>query len=194
MLFFQPKSTVNVLKFQTPKYPKKWYMQTVAPQIRWLLQEQSDQVYTVCHSTEYLYSCFLEYPFYLHLFPGCTSWSELSLFTYVSAILSDQFLLEILGHLPKSMSLTHFRPWWWRVPEELAPPGWRKRRHETDGRQKPSLADIEQRGISTRTWRHNWWTDPSREPSRQPFSLTTNFKSACAQRQVFTAGDLKQGM
>ena len=35
--------TVNVLKFPTPKFPKKWHMQTVQTQIRLLLKEQSDQ-------------------------------------------------------------------------------------------------------------------------------------------------------
>ena len=41
----QNSSTVNVLKFLTPKFLTKWLMQTVQTQIRMLLI-----VYTVCHS------------------------------------------------------------------------------------------------------------------------------------------------
>ena len=43
--------TINVLKFHTSKFLTKWHMQTVQTKFLLHMKEQSDQVYTVCHST-----------------------------------------------------------------------------------------------------------------------------------------------
>ena len=46
-------STVNVLKFRTPKCLTKWHMQTVQTQIRLLHRSSLIRVYTVCNSTKH---------------------------------------------------------------------------------------------------------------------------------------------